>query len=56
MGLTKKAKPVKVTFEKVEGYVSVCTCPTCKVEYHGNNINKNTIQFRCDCGQILKIK
>jgi phage FluMu protein Com len=50
---TKKAKPVKlIVHESVVTYLSY-KCPCCKVEYVGT-IKENTLQFKCDCGQVLK--
>lgn len=56
MKCTKKAKPVDVKFIETSQYYAEYTCPTCKVTYCGGGPYKNTIRFKCECGQELVIK
>lgn len=50
---TKRPKRTKVTFRKVESFISCYQCPTCKVLYEGGGPRKNVTRFVCDCGQEL---
>ena len=56
--VTKKAKGVTITyteFEVTQRDVKY-QCPTCKTTYQGHvGVTFQTIRFRCNCGQELRI-
>ena len=54
---TKRAKPIKIYWQKVTAFKATYKCPTCKVNYEDNTINSYIIRFKCSqCGQELIIK
>ena len=53
MGITKKAKRVKVKRKEIVGYQAMYTCPSCNTTFSGFGPDSNVIRFRCKCGQEL---
>ncbi|MBC8556065.1 MAG: hypothetical protein H8D23_41150 [Candidatus Brocadiales bacterium] len=56
MGITKKPKFVQVTWKEVKSYYSVYECPSCMGKFEGFVSGRNTLRFRCECGQELIVK
>lgn len=56
MGVTKKSKKVHVTLVETRSYYAKYICPSCHVEYRGGGVNKSTVSFKCDCGQVLVVE
>ena len=53
MSVTKKSKKVTVTFVETKKYYAKYVCPSCRVEHIGACVDKSTVSFKCDCGQVL---
>lgn len=56
MSVTKKHKKVSVTLVETKSYYAKYVCPSCHVEYSGVGVNKSTVSFKCDCGQVLVVE
>ena len=56
MSVTKKSKKVCVTLVETKSYYAKYICPSCHVEYSGVGVNKSTVSFKCDCGQVLLVE
>jgi predicted SprT family Zn-dependent metalloprotease len=58
MAVTKSPKKVKLSWkeEKYIRYTSEYQCPSCRTIFQGFVSDKNTIRFRCKCGQELIIE
>lgn len=56
MKVTKKPKSVNVIWKEMKSYYSVYKCPSCRTNFEGFIIGRNTLRFRCKCGQELIIK
>lgn len=56
--ITKKPKPVVVTYNAVKSYVAYIPeylCPSCKTIFRGCGPHTNTTRFICSCGQELSV-
>lgn len=53
MGITKKAKKVKVKYTETKSYYSEYKCPSCNVTFMNSGPRKNVLKFICECGQVL---
>jgi len=56
MNVTKRSKKVLVEFKESVSYYSEYTCPSCNVTFIGAQVGKNTLRFRCQCGQELIVE
>jgi hypothetical protein len=56
MNFTKKSKKVRVILVETKSYYAKYICPSCHVEYSGVGVNKSTVSFKCDCGQVLVVE
>lgn len=54
---TKRAKPIKIYWQKVTTYNATYKCPSCKTHFEDNSINSYITRFKCSrCEQELIIK
>jgi hypothetical protein len=56
MSVTKKGKTVVVYSQEIMSHIYRYTCPSCHSLFMGVSISKDTIRFRCSCGQELIIE
>lgn len=56
MKVTKRPKKIKIEYREATSYIAFYTCPTCHVSYRDGTLSRKTTQFRCDCGQELKVE
>lgn len=53
MSVTKKPKRVNVIYRQFTTESSEYSCPSCHTTFIGAGVRRNTLRFRCDCGQEL---
>jgi len=54
--ITRKPKKVRVFFVETVSRYPKYVCPSCHTEFIGGCIDRNTVSFKCSCGQILIVE